>query len=98
MTTRNGSAAPGRARRHHIDRRAAAVLQSQTQILETGDQALSTRSAADLLGVSHKTLELMRFQGCGPKYLRLAPRMIRYMRSDLFAWLRERAALTQHPD
>lgn len=91
----NGMATPARARRHHIDRRAASILQSQSPAFEqNGDQAGNTHWAADLLGLSPKTLELMRHQGCGPKYIRLSPRTIRYLKSDIFAWLRERAANT----
>jgi predicted DNA-binding transcriptional regulator AlpA len=78
-----------KTKRYHIDRRAAVVA----DLLINGDpdEALNTRDAARLLGVSTQFLEIGRGRGTGPKFTRLSPRMIRYLRGDLVAWLRERA-------
>lgn len=43
---------------------------------------LTTKQAAELLGLSVKGLEAMRAQGRGPKFIRIGHR-IRYRRSDL---------------
>jgi predicted DNA-binding transcriptional regulator AlpA len=75
-------------RRHHIDRRANALA---TVIGEAQDEALSTPETARLLGCSVQWLEIARSRGFGPRFTRLSPRMIRYLRSDLICWLRERA-------
>jgi hypothetical protein len=76
--------------RYHIDKRAdqlAALIINP----DDPDEALSTADAARLLGCSHQWLEIQRGKGEGPKFTRLSPRMIRYLRSDLIAWLRARA-------
>lgn len=46
------------------------------------DKLLSTREAAELLGVSTKHLEQMRGRGEGPPHRRIG-RVVRYRRSDL---------------
>jgi hypothetical protein len=50
----------------------------------TGSAAeyLTTRQAADLLGLSVKGLEAMRAAGRGPKFVRIGHR-VRYRRADL---------------
>lgn len=45
-------------------------------------EVLTTQEAAQLLGVHPKSLERMRAQGKGPKYVRIG-KAIRYRRSDL---------------
>ena len=35
-------------------------------------------------------LEIGRSRGYGPKYVRMTPRMVRYLPSDIVAWLKER--------
>lgn len=75
--------------RLHIDRRAGVVA---AQIVHGDpDELFRTPEAAQLLGVSPQFLELGRHNGTGPKFIRLSPRMVRYKRSDLVAWLRERS-------
>ena len=49
---------------------------------------LSTRQAAELLGVSPRTLERYRGSGEGPPYMKVGPR-VRYARADLDAWMEE---------
>ncbi len=75
---------PDRARRHHLDRRAVGILQQHQvpTVDATADAALRTERQRTC-SASPKTLELMRHQGCGPKYVRLSPRTIRYLKSDL---------------
>lgn len=73
--------------RHHIDKRAGAVADT---IVGDDDEALDTNGAAHLIGCSTQFLEIGRAKGYGPKFVRLAPKMIRYRRGDIRAWLKER--------
>ena len=50
---------------------------------------LSTRDAAEYLGLSPKTLETNRTRGGGPPFVKLGRRVV-YRRGDLDAWLAER--------
>lgn len=84
-TKTQASSAP---KRHHVDRRAEQLVASL--ITDANDEALSTPDAAHVLGCSTQWLEIARTKNYGPKFTRLSPRMVRYMRSDLIAWLRER--------
>lgn len=52
-----------------------------------GELLLTTEQTAWVLGLKKRTLERWRIEGCGPKYLRLSARCIRYRQSDLDAWL-----------
>lgn len=47
---------------------------------------LSTRQAAELLGLSPRTLERYRGSGEGPPFMRMG-RGVRYSRADLDAWM-----------
>ena len=51
---------------------------------------LTSVEAADLLRVSRRTLERMRIEGTGPRYLKVGPgkrsRVI-YRQTDIIAWL-----------
>jgi predicted DNA-binding transcriptional regulator AlpA len=75
-------------KRHHLDRRAAALSKQEPG---SPDEMLNTAQLTSWLGVSRLWLELGRGRGYGPKFLRLAPRMVRYRRSDVTAWLDSRA-------
>ncbi len=56
-----------------------------------GPQRLfNTRQAADYLGSSERFLEIGRMKGYGPKFIRCAPKMVRYRLQDLDAWVEER--------
>jgi excisionase family DNA binding protein len=46
---------------------------------------LTTHEAASYLRLSPRTLERLRVQGTGPKFIRLANRSIRYRQQDLDA-------------
>jgi predicted DNA-binding transcriptional regulator AlpA len=53
---------------------------------ENADALLSEVDAAELLGLSTRTLQSWRMQETGPDYVR-AGRAIRYRRRDLLAWI-----------
>ena len=53
----------------------------------TDTERLSTSEAADLIGVSARTLERLRERGLGPPYVRLTPRVVFYSRRDLDQWV-----------
>jgi predicted DNA-binding transcriptional regulator AlpA len=48
---------------------------------------LRPSAAADRLGVSANTLAKKRLSGDGPTYIRLSPRAIGYLQSDLDEWV-----------
>ena len=48
---------------------------------------LTTTQAADVLGLSPRTLEQLRVKGGGPEYFALGKRAIRYRRRALENWL-----------
>jgi predicted DNA-binding transcriptional regulator AlpA len=73
---------------HHLDRRAGELA----VVAGDDDDLLDTRQLAAWLGVSPQWIEIGRTREYGPKFLKLGPRMIRYRRSDVIAWLRKRAA------
>ncbi len=50
---------------------------------------MTTRQAADFVGLAKSTLEKMRIFGGGPKFLKLK-RAVRNLRADREAWLSER--------
>ncbi len=56
------------------------------------DTLLTTQQAAWLLRVSHKTLQRMRVEGRGPKFVKIG-RCVRYRQADLLAWI---SANTHH--
>ena len=63
-----------------------------------GDDLLDQRQAATRLGLpSARTLEAWRRRGCGPAFLRLSPRLVRYWASDIDRWLEARVVGVQQP-
>lgn len=50
---------------------------------------LTTREAADYLGLKHNTLEAWRCRGDGPRFVKLG-RSVRYRQSDLDQWIESR--------
>ena len=49
---------------------------------------LTTKQAAEYLGVSRQTLEIGRYKGSGPIYCRPSnSRLVRYFLPDLDAWM-----------
>ena len=51
-------------------------------------ELLATREVAHLLGISHKTLERMRMEGTGPKFIKVG-RSVRYRLSDVQEWIEQ---------
>ena len=49
-------------------------------------ELLSTKQAAERLGISKRTLETLRQVGNGPSYLKLG-RAVRYQPSEIDSWL-----------
>jgi predicted DNA-binding transcriptional regulator AlpA len=52
-----------------------------------GADLLEPSEAAHLLGLSVATLARWRMAGKGPAFVRPAPRLVRYRRADIDAWL-----------
>ena len=53
------------------------------------DPLLSPPQVYAWLGIAESTLRRWRAEGRGPAYITLSPRVIRYRRSVVLAWLRE---------
>lgn len=51
------------------------------------DEILRTKQVAAWVGVEDSTLRVWRFQGTGPKWFKIGPRLVGYKRSDVEAWL-----------
>jgi hypothetical protein len=51
---------------------------------------LATDEVAALLCYSIQWVEIARHRGFGPPFIRLSPRRVRYLRSDVIAWLKTR--------
>jgi hypothetical protein len=77
----------GKPLRHHLDRRAQALVESARG---DNDELLTTRETADWIGVSTQWLEIGRSKDYGPRFVRVSPRCIRYRRGDVVEWLRAR--------
>jgi len=52
------------------------------------DPALNSDQAGVYTGLSTKTLEAMRGTGRGPRFVKYSRNAVRYLRSDLDAWMR----------
>ncbi len=83
-TTRPG--ARRRASAHAVAPSPAADLRPGVQ---TVPAHVDTRRAAELLGMSRRTLEKWRGEGSGPPFLKLGRRVL-YSVADLEAWVRSR--------
>lgn len=58
--------------------------------MATRSDRLRTPQAAEVLGITDRTLERMRERGDGPPYTRLSRRLIVYDADELRAWLASR--------
>jgi predicted DNA-binding transcriptional regulator AlpA len=77
---------PPRAEKsHHLDRRAARLIEPGND-----DELLTTKALATWLAVSEVWVELGRALNYGPKFIRISERVIRYRRGDVNAWLKSR--------
>lgn len=52
-------------------------------------EIMTPAQCAEFLGVSKETLFNWRKRGGGPKWTQPTPRLVRYMRADVLAWLAE---------
>lgn len=50
---------------------------------------LSTREVADLLGMSPHTINRWRYEGTGPKFVRIGSKVCRYRAEDVEQWINE---------
>jgi predicted DNA-binding transcriptional regulator AlpA len=73
----------------HIDKRAARLLADHVSE-GADDELLSTRQVADWLQVSEAWLEIARHRCTGPRYERIAPRIVKYRRGAIREFLRLR--------
>jgi len=53
--------------------------------LSQDDRCLKTREAAEYLGLSQKTLQMYRYDGIGPAFVRFG-KTVRYRLSDIKTW------------
>lgn len=58
-------------------------MRQEANILENDDRLVDTVQAAEILCVTPQTLRHWRCLGCGPAYVRLGRRTIRYQVSEL---------------
>ena len=73
----------------HLDKRAEAIS-GAVPLDAKDDDLLSTLQVANWFGVSTQWLEIGRVRNYGPPWVKMAPQMIRYKRSVLLQWLKER--------
>ena len=52
---------------------------------------LTPAQVAGMLGVNLARLRDMRIEGTGPAFFQLSPRIVRYQRETVRAWLRRKA-------
>jgi hypothetical protein len=62
------------------------------------DALLSTPDAAVFLDISPQWLELARHGGYGPAYIKVTPRLVRYRKRDLIAYLDAQRHVPQESD
>ena len=74
---------------HHIDKRATDIVANSVNT-ENPEDLLNTYQLANWLGVSRQWLEIGRCKGYGPNFKKMAPKMVRYRRQDVWKWLQER--------
>jgi predicted DNA-binding transcriptional regulator AlpA len=73
--------------RHHLDSRACELIADGQG---EPDDLLTTRQVAEWFSCSKEWLEIGRSKGYGPPFKRLGPKRVRYSRSDVLQWLKER--------
>jgi predicted DNA-binding transcriptional regulator AlpA len=74
---------------HHLDRKAFDLAVAGAAA-GPPDELINTTTLAEWLGVSTQWVEIGRSKDWGPPHLKLGPSRIRYLRSSVIAWLRER--------
>jgi hypothetical protein len=68
------------------------VNMKQVEVLVLPDGRVDTKNAAAFVGLSEKTLAMMRCSGKGPKYLKRG--RIFYFVQDLESWIKDGEALS----
>lgn len=53
-------------------------------------ETLTAREVSMLAGISEATLSRLRKTGAGPRFVRLSPRRVTYVKSEVMAWLEGR--------
>ena len=51
------------------------------------ERLLTSQEAADFLRLTPRFLEMRRFKGGGPPFIRVSGRCVRYLKSDLRDWV-----------
>jgi predicted DNA-binding transcriptional regulator AlpA len=59
------------------------------EVQSQGDRLLTSREVGAWVGLTPAALSQLRFKGRGPKFRRLGPRTVRYVQSDVQAWIDE---------
>ena len=72
--------------KHHLDKRASKLA----VVPGDDDDLLSTRQLAAWLDCSKSWLEILRHRNQGPRYVKSGPKMVRYPRGEVRAWLKTR--------
>jgi hypothetical protein len=73
----------------HLDRRAADLAEKAAEA--PADALLTTDELAAWLGVCALSVKRWRYAGVGPRFIWVSARSLRYRKSDVVAWLEERA-------
>lgn len=62
--------------------------------IQTKDRAslIGENEAGEFLGISPRTLQQWRQRGCGPKYVSISRRCVKYRLTDLDLWAESRLA------
>jgi hypothetical protein len=76
-----------KAQTHHLDNRLDELIAAGAG---DPDDLMTISEVAAWLRVSLIWLHIGRMKGYGPPFVRIAPRHIRYKRSDVLAWLKAR--------
>lgn len=53
------------------------------------ERLLTAREVATWVGMTPSALSQLRFKGRGPKFRKLGPKTVRYVQSDVQAWIDE---------
>ena len=53
---------------------------------------MTEKQVAEYLNLTPRALQDWRYRGCGPAFIRISARCIRYRRSDIDKWLADRVA------
>ena len=60
--------------------------------MDPDNYLVTEKTAAEMLGVTTRSLQAWRYKGGGPPFVRISARCVRYRISDLKAWTAKRIA------